>query len=51
MAAAKIVGLEVMGLLQMSYFALAEFKEVQYMIAPLLDMKSVNGFNELDGNR
>lgn len=42
---AKIIGLELFGVLQLSYFALAEQSFLNLYLAPMLDFKLVNGFN------
>lgn len=41
----KIIGLELMGVLQISFLILADLKLVNPLLAPLLTMKSLNGFN------
>lgn len=49
----KIIGLELMGVLQISFFVMADINLVNPILAPLLYMKSVNGFNlntELPGS-
>ena len=41
----KIIGLEMMGVLQIAFFVLADVNLVNPLLAPLLYMKTVNGFN------
>jgi hypothetical protein len=46
----KIVGLELVGVLQMSFFSLGNMEKVNIMMTPLLSMQSVNGFKVDLGN-
>ena len=41
----KIIGLEMMGVMQIAFFVLADMKLINPLLAPLLYMKSVNGIN------
>lgn len=41
----KIIGLEMIGVLQVAFIILADIKLVNPLLAPLLQMKSVHGFN------
>ena len=41
----KIVGLEMMGVLQVAFFVLADFDFLHPLLAPLIYFKYVNGFN------
>lgn len=41
----KIVGLEMMGVLQIAFFALADYDFLHPLMAPLSPMKYVNGYN------
>lgn len=41
----KIIGLEMLGVLQLAYFTLASHPHVDIFIEPLIDFKLFNGFN------
>lgn len=41
----KIVGLELIGVLQLAFFAMGSIDSVNIMLTPLLGMKGVNGLN------
>lgn len=45
MITAKINGLELMGVLQLAYFSLAQQEQVNVLLEPFMRMKNVNGFN------
>jgi len=42
---AKIVGLELFGVLQLAFFSIANMNDVNTMLAPISEMKGVNGLN------
>lgn len=41
----KIIGLELMGVLQLAYFCVGSIDEVNLLLAPLMKMKIVNGYS------
>ena len=45
MIPAKIVGLELMGVLQLAYFSLAQQENVNILLEPFTRMNSINGLN------
>jgi hypothetical protein len=45
LAPAKINGLELMGVLQLAYFSLAQQENVNVLLEPFMRMSEVNGFN------
>lgn len=45
MAPAKIVGLELFGVLQLGHLSVGNLDEVNIMMSPLLKMKGVQGFS------
>ncbi len=42
---AKITGLELIGVLQLAYFSLAQQQNVNALLEPFMSMKEINGFN------
>lgn len=42
---AKIVGLELFGVLQLAFFSIANMNDVNTLLAPISEMKGVNGLN------
>ena len=45
MIPAKIVGLELIGVLQLAYFSLAQQENVNILLEPFMRMNSINGLN------
>jgi hypothetical protein len=41
----KIIGLELFGVLQLSYFSLGSIDSVNVLLSPLMNMKEVNGYS------
>ncbi len=42
---AKIIGLELTGVLQLAYFSLAQEKNINALLEPFMTMNEINGFN------
>ena len=45
MIPAKIIGLELIGVLQLAYFALAQQDNINVLLEPFMQMNEINGFN------
>jgi hypothetical protein len=41
----KIVGLELTGVIQLSFFSIASMDNVNIMMSPMMGMKGINGFS------